>query len=114
MLSVADIPLAGFRFTGVIALIRLRGKEYRLATYLGAWAVKIRAGEIVVRQGGDQMTACLMEPSARSLRAPRGGAMTRTIRESAACRAAYRFQRGGKTLLNFETDRASFEYEYGR
>ena len=36
MLSVADIPLGRFRFTGVIGVVLLHGKEYHLATYLGA------------------------------------------------------------------------------
>ena len=48
----------------------------------------------------------------KPLRAPERGEMLRTIRESAACRARYRFQKDGRTLLAFETDRASFEYEY--
>lgn len=36
MLSVADIPLFSFHFTGIIGVIMLGGKEYRIATYLGA------------------------------------------------------------------------------
>ena len=40
MLSVADIPMAGIRFTGIIGVVLWRGKEYRIATYLGAKVVK--------------------------------------------------------------------------
>lgn len=36
MLSVADIPFGPFRFTGIIGIVHLHGKEYRIATYLGA------------------------------------------------------------------------------
>ena len=43
VLCVAEIPLAGFRFTGVIGVVLWRGREYRLATYLGARAVTIEA-----------------------------------------------------------------------
>jgi len=50
MLSIADIPLGFLRFTGVIGILLLRGKEYRIATYLGARAVKISPQEIIVRQ----------------------------------------------------------------
>lgn len=53
-----------------------------------------------------------LERTGKPLRAPERGEMLRTIRESAACRARYRFQKDGRTLLAFETDRASFEYEY--
>lgn len=42
MLSVADIPVMGLRFTGIIGVVLWRGKEYRLATYLGAKVVEHR------------------------------------------------------------------------
>lgn len=113
MLSVADIPLAGVHFTGVIGVISLRGKEYRLATYLGARAVKTADNEVVVRQGGDTFSAKLLEKRDLPLAAPVCGSMMRTIHESAACRAAYRFEKNGEVLLEFESDRASFEFEYG-
>ena len=113
MLSVAEIPLGPFNFTGVICAILLNGKEYRLATYLGARAVKIADGEIVIRQGKYTFTATLIEKNAHPLAAPVGGNMLRIIRESAACRASYKLEKGGKALLDFVSDRASFEYEYG-
>lgn len=112
MLSMADIPLGRFHFTGIIGIIRLHGREYRIATYLGARAVKINNGELIVRQGNKQFTATLLETASRPLYAPVNGAMTRTIRESPACRAAYRFTQNGRTLLSFESSAASFEYEY--
>ncbi len=112
MLSVADVPLAGFHLRGVIGVVLLGGREYRLATYLGARAAEIRNGMVRVRQGGLELKAELLERTGKPLRAPERGEMLRTIRESAACRARYRFQKDGRTLLAFETDRASFEYEY--
>ena len=45
MLSIAEIPLGGFHFTGVIGIVLLHEREYRLATYLGAKAVKIEDDE---------------------------------------------------------------------
>ena len=111
-LAVADIPFGVFHFTGVIAAILWRGRELRLATYLGAKATRIQNGEIEIRQGGYVLTARLLESFAHPLRAPAAGAMTRTIRESAACHAAYRLQSDGQTLFAFESDTASFEYEY--
>ena len=51
MLSIADILFGAFRFTGVIGVVLLKGKEYRIATYLGATAVKTTPEEIIVRQG---------------------------------------------------------------
>ena len=112
MLSVADIPFCGFHFTGIIGVIHYRGREYRLATYLGARAVKIRDGEAVVRQGNRTLTVRRLEDTGHPLAAPVGGAMKRTIRESAACKTAYCFQEKGKTIFEFTSSMGSFEYEY--
>lgn len=51
MLSVADIPIAGIRFTGIIGVVLWQGKEYRIATYLGARVVKIENKMVRVKQG---------------------------------------------------------------
>lgn len=112
MLSVADIPMAGFHFTGIIGVILWRGKEYRIATYLGARAVRIRDKRVRIIQGSLELDAWLLEASERPLKAPAKGDMVRTIHESASCRAFYRFRKDGCTLFAFETDRASFEFEY--
>lgn len=112
MLSVADIPLWGYHFTGIIGVILLRGKEYRLATYLGTKAVKIQNGEIVVQQGSTRLTVKQLEKTAHPLYAPTCGAMARTIHEHAACRAFFSFERNGHTLFSFEAPNAAFEYEY--
>ena len=74
--------------------------------------VKIENGEIVIRQGNTVLSARLIEKRAHPLLAPISGAMSRTIHESASCRAAYCFQQKGRTLLSFETSKAAFEYEY--
>ena len=122
MLSVADIPIMGIpnigipslgiHFTGIIGVILWRGKEYRIATYLGARVVKIQNHMVFVKQGNMELQVCLLEESKRPLKAPKVGDMARIIHESAACLASYRFSKGGRTIFEFETDRASFEFEY--
>lgn len=112
MLSVADIPMAGIHFTGMIGVVLWRGKEYRIATYLGARVVRIENNMVRVIQGNLELDVRLLETSGRHLKAPVKGDMVRTIRESASCLAFYRFRKGGCTLFAFETDRASFEFEY--
>ncbi len=112
MLSAADIPLAGIHFTGVIGNVLWRGKQYRLATYLGARAAAIHDGMIRIVQGDLELEARLLDAWGRPLKAPVGGDMIRTIHEAASCRAFYRFRHGGRTLFAFETEQASFEYEY--
>ncbi len=112
MLSVADIPLAGIDFTGVIGAVLWQGKEYRMATYLGARVVRIQKNRVRVIQGNLELDVRLLKASERPLKAPAKGNMVRTIHESASCRAFYRFCKKGCVLFAFETDRASFEFEY--
>lgn len=112
MLSVADIPMAGIHFTGVIGAILWQGKEYRMATYLGARVVQIRNNMVRVIQGNLELDVQRLEASECLLKAPTKGDMVRTIHESASCRAFYRFRKKDCTLFAFETDRASFEFEY--
>lgn len=112
MLSVADIPMGSFRFRGLIGVVLLDGREYRFATYLGAKIGEIGNGRVKVMQGCMELEAELLERNGKPLKAPAQGDMARTIRESAACKARYRFRKDNRTLLALESDRASFEYEW--
>lgn len=112
MLSVADIPLAGIHFTGIIGIVVWKGKEYRFATYLGARVMQKSNGRLWIVQGDLELEARLVETQKQPLMAPQNGNMMRTIHENVACRAFYRFRKKGHTLFAFETDRASFEFEY--
>ncbi|HPE16008.1 MAG TPA: hypothetical protein PK597_03540 [Oscillospiraceae bacterium] len=113
MLSAADIPFPGGVFTGIIGVVYFHGRQHRLATYLGARLLRPGERAAVVRQGAYMLEAALLSESGTLLRAPVRGGMTRLVRESLVCRAAYRFSKSGETLFDFVTDRASFEYEYG-
>ena len=112
MLSVADVPLGGTHITGIIGIILLDGKEYRLATYLGAKAVSIENEEIIVRQGNRTLTAKRLDTPGHPLQAPACGSMIRTIYEHPSCKAYYRFEEDGHTLLELNAKNAAFEYEY--
>lgn len=120
MLSVAEIPVTGihsirgknFTFTGIIGVVLWQGKEYRLATYLGAKVVENGRRKLKIVQRGMELEAQLLEFSGHPLKAPKRGDMVRIIHESASCRAFYRFRINGEVLLEFETTQASFEYEY--
>ena len=112
MLSVADIPLYGLHMTGIIGVVLAGGREYRIATYLGAKVEYIRRNTVAVRQGNAVLTASLLERNAQPLLAPEQGRMSRTIFESASCRAYYRFAYNGKVICEFISSRASFESEY--
>ena len=112
MLSAADIPILGLNFTGIIGVIYLNGKEYRIATYLGAKICEIDGSSITVVQGSYKLNAKLIKNNAHSLAAPDNGKMNRIIHESASCKAYYKFSYKNKILCEFISDRASFEFEY--
>ncbi|MDE6665473.1 MAG: hypothetical protein K2K14_04690 [Ruminococcus sp.] len=112
MLSVADIPFSGIHFTGIIGIVLLNGKEYRIATYLGAKVKYIGKNTVTVQQGNFCLTAKLLEKNAHPLYAPDNGKMSRTIHESTSCKAFYRFSYKKQILCKFVSNRASFEFEY--
>jgi len=112
MLSVADIPLYGIKFKGVICVILWEGREYRLATYLGARVVSIENGKITIKQKNLTFTAELLERNELELKAPVFGAMRRFIRENPLCTARYTLMEDQEVIFDFITDRASFEFEY--
>lgn len=112
MLSVADIPYLGMCFTGVICIVLFIGREYRLATYLGAKAHPAGDGAMEIRQGGYTLTARKLIGSDVPLRAPILGGMTRLIREAPSCRVQYCFVKDGEVLFDRIADNAGFEYEY--
>ena len=117
MLSVADVPIGLFKkcsFTGIICAIVWKGKEYRLATYLGATIVKLTSDEIIIRQGRYELSVKRFEKEMKHLSAPVKGKMMRTIGENLSCHVSYCLKKEGEILFAFETKNASFEYEYSQ
>lgn len=112
MLSIADVPFSGFCFTGIIGVVMINGKEHRIATYLGAKLKCIGKNLIIVKQGSLEVTACLIKSNSHPLYAPDNGTMSRTIHENASCTAYYKVAYKEKTLSEFTSRQASFEFEY--
>lgn len=112
MLSVADIPFLGCHFTGIIGVVLLNGKEYRLATYLGASVKRIEKNTVTVKQGHYELKAEMIKNNSKPLFAPINGNMCRTIHESASCKARYRFSYKDTVICEFVSDKAGFEFEY--
>ncbi len=79
---------------------------------LGAKVAHIGHGKIAISQGRFKLTATLIKKKDNPLYAPVHGGMKRLIRESISCTTHYSFEEDGKTLFDFKTDRASFEYEF--
>ena len=111
-LAVASIPFGPASFTGVMGIVLLGNKEYRLATYLGAYVKEVGKNRVVVAQGPYTLEARLLDKTVIPLKAPDLGNMTRMIRENTSCKARYIFKKGSKALLDAESPNASFEFEY--
>lgn len=110
MVSIADIPFMGINFKGCICVVYYRQKEYRLATYLGVKIEHSTERKIVLKQGKYRLAIDIPENKGNKLYAPDKGTMARTIHENASCKAQFRFYIGGKILLDFESNNASFEF----
>lgn len=110
MAAAARIPVPGLRFWGCIAVVWLEGVEHRLATYRGARIVSRERDRLELLQGGLRLLVEPQEDAGHPLLAPRGGRMTRTIHESPAIAARYRFWKEGALLLDETSPTASFEF----
>ena len=110
MMARAELPLFGRSFTGALCCLLLDGREYRLASYLGARS-ELRGRVLTVRQGNLELSAELGEGETE-LRAPDGsGGMERRVGECLEGEASYRLSRSGRVLFEYESRRASFELE---
>lgn len=115
MVSAADIPLGKRHFPGCIAFVWHRGREYRLATYLGASICRCGEKEIVLEQGKYRLCVRVLgekTEAGSSLRAPENGSMGQTIREKAVCRVQCLFYRKGQLLFD-HTGAGSAEWVEG-
>ena len=113
MLSIADIPYAGRIFTGIIGFVYMEGKEYRIATYLGAKMERMENHFVSVRQGELLLQEELIHENPRPLYAAYNGNMVRIIRESPCARVRYRLYKKGRAVFDLVGDCAGYENELG-
>jgi len=110
MIAGAWIPLGSARFMGGLGCVFWKGWEYRFATYRGAKIERYCPQGIVLRQGGNWLSARLLDGDGYRLLAPEKGTLRRTIWENPACRVRYRLMKEGRMLFDLVSDRAGFEY----
>lgn len=111
MMSVADVPLPFGKIKGIIAALYAYGKEYRLATYLGARVSYIEEDIAEIKQGNYSLTVKRLSGKPRRLHAPKQGIMNRTVKESPRCRLYCRFKKSDNILLEFISEQGSWENE---
>ena len=109
MMSIAEIPFCGFRFEGCICVVLKDGKEYRLATYLGAKA-ELSENSIVVSQGGLKLTADIISSGTGfPLASPNDGKMNGITKENNNAEIRFRLTFKGKEICDLHSVSSGFE-----
>lgn len=86
MCSIASIPYGIFRFTGLICVLWISGRQYRFATYNGAKVLSIKKHghkiNVQIKRGGYCLEISAYNKKFGSLKAPTKTGMNRDIDES--------------------------------
>ena len=110
MLSVARIPLFDTAFTGCISAILFEGREFKLATYLGARILSRESRHICIAQGSLLLEADISaSDEGHLLSSPEKGKMTGIVRESCSTGIRLRLYEHGKPLFDEKSGNCSFE-----
>ncbi len=109
-LSTADIPFLGQSFKGCIGIIYTRGKQYRIATYLGAKVLESGRDAVRIKQGALLLEVFPQIKEGYELKAPSAGKMSRIIKECVSSKAAIRLSRNGHTVFAGTSERTSMEF----
>lgn len=110
MASVANIPFGIFNFNGCICNINYHGKEYRLATYLGAKIVCMKKNKLTLKQRKYKLDIEISDFKGQKLKAPNLGKMDNIIYEDIATLANFKFYINDNQLFNISNKYTSFEY----
>ena len=113
MLSIADIPWLGKRFTGFLCAARLGGRFIREATYTGARIEGFRLDDreigLSIVRGSSTIEFLATRSRGGLLRAPVKGLLSRRIAESGDAKVALRWTRGDELLFEGEAPLAGRE-----
>ncbi len=109
VLACADIPLPVGSFEGFFCQILYRGKQYRLATYLGAKIMQKTNRSISIKQGDMRVYIMAFEKGGHPMQAPLDGEMKGTIHQLPAGRVRYVFYKEDKKIFDFVSRCGSFE-----
>ena len=107
--AIADIPVLGFLFKGLLASFILGDKEYRFATYNGAKVIKAEENCLHLKHKTAELRITIAEGIAHPLKAPDQGQMSRIIRESVNTSVFVLLIDKGKCLYSGEGKSAGFE-----
>ncbi len=101
MASVANVKVGCIGFPGCICSIRYRGREIRLATYLGAQILVYNRRELWIKQGKFDFRVEILSKEESHLLAPVRGRMLRTVYESVNTKIHYQLLYAEDTVFDF-------------
>lgn len=112
MAAAATVPLGRGGIRGCVCIVYYRGREYRLATYLGVKIIECSKNQLILRQGKYLLLIEAIPDGEKGqrLKAPVMGDMKRMIHENACAKVRFRFYRKNRKLFDFVTDEAGYEW----
>lgn len=110
MVAVADIPVFGFRFKGLICAVYYKGQEYRIATYNGGKILKCTENKIIICNKKFRLDVDISGRIGFDLNAPVNGSMDKVIKESPSCHADFKFFQNNSLVFNMHSSKTSFEF----
>lgn len=115
MASIAHIPFGAFAFQGIIAQLDLGSKRYRFATYNGTKLISMTKTSdgftFDLRKGSTTLTVIAHMPVSGSLKSPKQGAMSQTIKEGLGGSIELILKIKGQTEQRFSSDHCGIELE---
>lgn len=116
MAAAAAVPVpllpASVSFDGCVCIIRYKGKEYRLATYLGARIEHWTENVLIVKQRSLRLEIRGRKERGRTLKAPNEGRMDQEVEERLETEARFRLTKGRQLIFDVESSIASMESVY--
>lgn len=109
-LAIAKVPFGLFKFTGLLCVIRIKEKQYFLATYNGAKVKLANKRLLLIKKGKYSLMVNYELQEGRPLAAPTEKGMDRLIKEELAIKSTYIFKKGKKILLQKSDEVSSMEY----
>lgn len=110
MAAVAGIPTLGVTWRGCLCSIVHGGKQYRLASFLGARAKIATPHTLLITQGRYTFIAHIQSGQAFDLNAPSDGVMSRIIAETNRATVRFMLYCGERQIFDVQDDLVSFEY----
>jgi hypothetical protein len=113
MCAVASIPMKAFHFTGLIAVLCTKERQYRFATYNGGRVMSVNKQEdsLTVELARGSYRLCIIARNAHfgTLKAPTKTGMNREIQESVNCIYDVSLCRGTQTVYSRHFEQGGLE-----